>query len=81
MNRQQWTSLGLGALTGAAVGGVIALFFAPESGKEIRQQIMGKTNKVIETGKNKISNIRHVIGEKISGEQCIRSDVTSGDGY
>ncbi len=78
MNRQQWTSLGFGALAGAATGGILALLFAPKSGKELREQIIGKTGEVIETGKNKVDNIRHLMGEKISGEQCAKSSVAPG---
>jgi gas vesicle protein len=31
-----------GLLTGAAIGGIIALLYAPKSGKETREQIKGK---------------------------------------
>ena len=80
MNRQQWASLGLGALAGAAVGGIMTLLYAPKSGKELRQQIKGKTSEVVESSKNKVGDFRHLIGEKISGEQCVKSGATSSDG-
>lgn len=59
MNREQWASFGLGALAGAVVGGVIALLYAPKSGKETRSFL-----------RDKFSEARHTVGEKISGEEC-----------
>ena len=76
MDREQWTAFGLGALAGAAVGGVIALLFAPKSGKELRQDVRGKTGELIESGKAKVGDLRHMMGEKISGEECTRESAT-----
>lgn len=59
MNGSQWTSFGIGALAGAVVGGAIALLYAPKSGRETREYLMAK-----------MGNVRHSIGEKISGEEC-----------
>ncbi len=47
-----------GLLAGAAIGGVIALLFAPQSGKETREQLKGKfeeLEKEFETLKGKAS--------------------------
>jgi gas vesicle protein len=40
-------------LLGGAIGGGIALLFAPQSGKRLRHDLSRKTNKIIEDGKNK----------------------------
>jgi gas vesicle protein len=40
-------------LLGGAVGGAIALMFAPKSGKKLRNDISRKTNELIEEGRNK----------------------------
>lgn len=40
-------------LLGGAVGGAIALMFAPKSGKHLRGDISRKTNELIEEGKKK----------------------------
>ncbi|GEM_PF-1768285 len=40
-------------LLGGAVGGAIALMFAPKSGKHLRNDISRKTNELIEEGRNK----------------------------
>jgi gas vesicle protein len=68
MNREEWTSFGLGVLVGAVLGGVIALLYAPKSGKELRQEIKGKASEALEAGMGKVGEIRHIMGEKISGE-------------
>ena len=68
MSREEWTSFGLGVLVGAVLGGVIALLYAPKSGKELRQEIKGKASEALEAGMGKVGEIRHVMGEKISGE-------------
>ena len=68
MSREEWTSFGLGVLVGAVIGGVIALLYAPKSGKEFRQEIKGKASEALEAGMGKVGEIRHMMGEKISGE-------------
>jgi len=68
MSREEWTSFGLGVLVGAVLGGVIALLYAPKSGKELRQEIKGKASEALEAGMGKVGEIRHIMGEKISGE-------------
>jgi gas vesicle protein len=68
MDRGQWGSFGLGVFVGAAVGGSIALLFAPESGKETRELIRDKSGEYYEVVKTKIGDVRRTIGEKISGE-------------
>ncbi len=67
MTREQWTAFGLGVLSGAVVGGVVALLYAPKSGEELRRDISGKTIEIIESGKAKVGDFRHKVGEKISG--------------
>ncbi len=80
MDRQQWTSFGMGVLAGAVVGGVVALLYAPKSGKELRAQIRGKAGDVIEGSKAKVGELRHLMGEKISGEQCMKPVSTPRNG-
>jgi len=53
MNKEQWGSFGIGVLAGAVVGGVVALLFAPKSGKETRKMIKDKTMEVVDTVKEK----------------------------
>lgn len=71
MTQEQWTSFGVGVLVGAVLGGVIALLYAPKSGKELRQEIKGKADELLETGKGKVGDIRRMMGEKISGEEHV----------
>lgn len=47
------TGILTGFLLGGAIGGVIALLYAPKSGKQFRTDISRKTNKLIEDSKRK----------------------------
>jgi gas vesicle protein len=62
-----------GLLTGAAIGGIIALLYAPKSGKETRDQIKSKfddlekelTNLKSQAGK-KAGKVREDMAEKLA---------------
>jgi gas vesicle protein len=43
----------LSFLLGGAIGGAIALMFAPKSGRQLRNDLSRKTNELIEDGKKK----------------------------
>ena len=49
MNKDHAVGFGIGLLTGAVIGGVIALLYAPQSGKETRALLK---NKAMETRDN-----------------------------
>lgn len=49
MNRDNVAGFGIGILAGAAIGGVIALLYAPRSGKETRELLKSKA---VETAGN-----------------------------
>ena len=68
MNKGQWGSLGIGVLAGAVVGGVVALLFAPKSGKDTRAFIKEKAGDITDKVGEKVSTIRHNMGDKISGD-------------
>jgi len=55
MNKDSAIGFGVGLLTGAVIGGVMALLFAPQSGKETRQMIKDKVTKVVDAVKEKTS--------------------------
>ena len=48
MNKDNAIGFGIGLVTGAAIGGVLALLFAPNSGKETRRMIKDKTGDVVD---------------------------------
>jgi gas vesicle protein len=62
----------VGVLVGAVTGGVIALLYAPKSGRELRRDIKGKAKEVFEAGIGRMGEVRHLMGEKISGEECAK---------
>ena len=51
-------------LIGSAVGGAIALLYAPESGKHLRSDIGKKTNSLIKEGKKKSNELWNDAKEK-----------------
>jgi gas vesicle protein len=63
MNKDLNIGFGIGLLTGAFIGGVVALLFAPESGKETRQLIKGKATEVVETLREKTSGVIDTVKE------------------
>jgi gas vesicle protein len=58
MNKDNCVGFGVGLLTGAVIGGVIALLFAPKSGKETRQLLK---DKAMETR----DNVKDFAGETV----------------
>ncbi len=48
----------VGFLTGAAVGSIIALLFAPKSGKELRQDIKVKSQEFMDEADNYLANAK-----------------------
>ena len=57
---------GIGLLAGAVIGGVIALLYAPKTGKETRQLIKDKATKVVDTLKEKTSGVMDTVKEAAS---------------
>ena len=51
-------------LLGSAVGGAIALLYAPESGKRLRSDISRKTSDLIKEGKKKSNELWNDTKEK-----------------
>ena len=57
MNKDHAIGFGIGLLTGAVIGGVIALLYAPKTGKETRQLIKDKATEVVNAAKEKTSGV------------------------
>ena len=53
MNKDHCISFGVGLLAGAVIGGVIALLYAPKTGKETRQLIKDKATEVVDAVREK----------------------------
>jgi gas vesicle protein len=53
MNKDHAVGFGIGLLSGAVIGGVIALLYAPKTGKETRQLIKDKTTEVMDSVKGR----------------------------
>jgi gas vesicle protein len=66
MNRDHAIGFGVGLLTGAVIGGVVALLFAPQSGKETRQLIKRKTGEVVDTVKEKTGDVIDTVKDAAS---------------
>ena len=66
MNTDNAIGFGIGLLSGAIIGGAIALLYAPKSGKETRQLIKDKTTEVVEVVKEKTSGVMDAVKESAS---------------
>jgi gas vesicle protein len=67
MNKDNAIGFGVGLLSGAIIGGVIALLYAPQSGKETRKMIKDKTVEVADTVKEKTMGVIDAVKEKTDG--------------
>ncbi len=66
MNKDNAIGFGIGLVTGVIVGGVIALLYAPKTGKETRQLIKDKATEVVDTLKEKTSGVIDTVKEAAS---------------
>jgi gas vesicle protein len=66
MNKDHAIGFGIGLVTGAVIGGVIALLYAPKTGKETRQLIKDKATAVVDTVKEKASGVMDTAKETAS---------------
>jgi len=61
MESKTLEGFGIGLLTGVIIGGVIALLYAPKTGKETRQLIKDKATEVVDAVKEKTMGAVHAI--------------------
>ena len=61
MNKDHAVGFGIGLLSGVVIGGIIALLFAPQSGKETRQMIKNKATGMIDAIKGKAEEANEVV--------------------
>jgi gas vesicle protein len=66
MNRDHVSGFGLGLLTGAVIGGVMALLYAPKSGKVTRQLLKDAAEEVADTVKETASGVVDTVRETAS---------------
>jgi gas vesicle protein len=66
MNKDKAIGFGIGLLVGAVIGGVIALLYAPKTGKETRQLIKDKATKVVDTVKEATDGVIDTVKESAS---------------
>jgi gas vesicle protein len=66
VNRDHAIGFGVGILTGAVIGGVIALLYAPKTGKETRQIIKDKAVDVGEAVKFKTIEVVDAVKDAAS---------------
>jgi gas vesicle protein len=66
MNNDHAIGFGIGLLTGAVIGGAIALLYAPKSGKETRQLIKDKVTEVVDEVKEETGGVMDTVKETVS---------------
>jgi len=67
MNNDNVIGFGIGLLTGAVIGGAIALLYAPQSGKKTRKLIKDKATEVVDEVKEEATEVVDEVKEKASG--------------
>jgi gas vesicle protein len=71
---------GTGLLIGAVIGGVIALLYAPQSGKKTRKFLKNKATEFVDEVKEEASEVVDEVKEKASGVMDTVKGVTSKSG-
>jgi gas vesicle protein len=66
MNNDFVKGLCIGLVSGAVIGGVIALLYAPKTGKETRQLIKDKAVEMVDTAKEKGSEVIDTVKDAAS---------------
>jgi gas vesicle protein len=68
MSRDNGVGKGLlvGFLAGSAIGAIIALLYAPKSGKEFRNDIKGKTDEFLDDAQEYLTNAKQKASEIIN---------------
>ena len=66
MNKDCAIGFGIGLMTGAVIGGVVALLYAPKTGKETRQLIKDKAVDVVDTAREKTGEIIDTVKDATS---------------
>ncbi|HJX36715.1 MAG TPA: YtxH domain-containing protein [Dehalococcoidales bacterium] len=61
MNKDHAVGFGIGLLSGVVIGGIIALLFAPQSGKETRQMIKNKATGMVDAIKGKAEEANEAV--------------------
>ena len=61
MNKDNAVGFGIGLLTGAVIGGVLALLFAPQGGKETRQMIKNKAGGMMDAIKGEAAEVKEAM--------------------
>ena len=78
MESKTLAGFGIGLLAGAVIGGIIALLYAPKSGKETRHLIKDKATEVVDTLKEETSGVMDTVKEAASeagrkGQAAVKS--------
>ena len=61
MNKDHAVGFGIGLLSGVIIGGVLALLFAPQSGKETRKMIKDIATGMMDTTKGKAADANEML--------------------
>ena len=61
MNKDNAVGFGVGLLSGVIIGGIIALLFAPQSGKETRKMIKDKATGMVDAIRGKAAEANEAV--------------------
>ena len=77
MNHDFTTGLFIGIASGVAIGGIVALLYAPKTGNETRQLIKAKAVEVVDTVKDKTTEVAGIVKDKATEVVDTVKEVTS----
>ena len=75
MGSKTFKGFGAGLLTGAVIGGVIALLYAPQPGKKTRQQIKDKATEIIDEVDEVVDTINKETGTVMDRVTEVMDDI------
>lgn len=61
MNKDHAIGIGIGLVAGAAIGGIIALLYAPKTGKDTRDLIKDKATDAVDAVRTKTTGVVHAL--------------------
>jgi gas vesicle protein len=80
MESKTLAGFGIGLLAGAVIGGVMALLYAPNSGKKTRKLIKDKANELVDDVKEEANEVVDEVKEKAGGVIDKVKEITSESG-
>lgn len=77
MGSSKFVNFVVGLLSGAIVGAAVGMLLAPQSGTEVREQVSGRFQEIVDAGKQAMAERRQQLRDEY--EQAIRIPLPIGE--